>query len=279
LYRHTDPNQEALALQAGADDCISMNSDLRHAAVRTVQAAAGLDRPLIVRSPNAFNIAADDATVEGFEAQQPSTASGVGNDVIMVYDTDSIRVRNNKVKGAGPPFTWQDKNPGPGIAVLTSRDVNLEGNDIADTTEAGIWFGSSTGSSINYNRIVDTQYTGTLRPNWISIGPSHHNTIEGNRVRSAGNDTMVYDDGIRLGAAAHDNTVRDKRVSAAIRDGIHAVASTHHNTIQDNVIRGSGTGPTGRVDARDQSSGSGTAGTANTWTGRSCGVHSPEGLC
>lgn len=151
----------------------------------------------------------------------------------------------------------------------------IEDNRISNTSGAGIWFGSSTNGIIRDNRIKDTQYTGILIVKWWVYGPSHDNIIEDNKVSDAGSP-LVWDDGIRLGLGAYNNMVHDNRVTGSNASGIRAHWTTHDNTIEDNVMLGNATS-TG-YDAYDQSSGSGTAGTANTWEDNTFGTASPAGL-
>lgn len=57
-------------------------------------------------------------------------------------------------------------------------------------------------------------------------------------------------------------------------DGIHLLAGASGNTVEENEMKDSG-----GFDAHDESTGSETAGTANTWEENECETSSPAGLC
>jgi hypothetical protein len=57
-------------------------------------------------------------------------------------------------------------------------------------------------------------------------------------------------------------------------DGIHLSTGDSRNVIKGNSMRGDG-----MLDAHDESTGTGTAGTVNTWVKNSCATSSPAGLC
>jgi hypothetical protein len=79
--------------------------------------------------------------------------------------------------------------------------------------------------------------------------------------------------GIWLLSGASGVNVTRCTVSAAAAVGIQADAGSSANTIAGNKATGSGT-----FDGQDQSSGGGTAGTANFWSGNTLGSKSPSGL-
>jgi parallel beta-helix repeat protein len=233
---------------------------------------------VVIGAPRAFFVTVDNATVEGFEARSPE---GGGGDVILVYDADHVTVRENLITGSGPFTTMSPQypaNPNAGVSLLISDQVMVEGNKIRDTTGFGIWVGSTTGSVIRDNSIKDSQFTGIVLPDWESHGPSSGNTVEKNRIKSAGNPATIPDDGIRLDQGAFDNTIRYNIVTDSVWSGIKASSSTFDNTFVGNSMTGS-LGLDGGFDAWDQSTGSQTAGTANFWSGNLCVTQSPTGLC
>jgi parallel beta-helix repeat protein len=199
---------------------------------------------------DAIRITADGATVEGFLVIIAAAHDGIA------VKADNVAVRNNKVKGPGP-FTGHVPPTGAGISVILADGVTVEGNSIHETSGVGIWMGDASGCTIKDNHVAETQYTGILLAPYGP--PCDNNLVEGNHVVSAGTE-WCYDDGIRLGWGAHDNTLRNNKVNASIRDGIRAVGTSHDNIIQSNTMRGNGIPATDGVDAHD-------LGTDNTWTG------------
>lgn len=240
--------------------------------------AAKKRKVIVIGAPRAFLITADHATVEGFEARSPV---GGGGDVILVYDADHVTVRDNLITGSGPFITTSPQYPAipnAGVSLLISDQVTVEGNKIRDTTGFGIWVGSTTGSLIRDNSVTDSQFTGIVLPEWETNGPSSGNTVEKNRIKRAGNQATVPDDGIRLDQGAFDNIVRYNIVTDSVWSGIKATSTTFDNSIVGNSMSGS-LGLDGGFDAWDQSTGSHTAGTANFWSGNICTTMSPAGLC
>lgn len=92
-------------------------------------------------------------------------------------------------------------------------------------------------------------------------------TVAGNRM--VGNVT-----GIRLTGSGAGTSVRDNAVELSTEIGVRLEASTAGVAVTGNQVSGSGV-----VDCLDDSVGTGTAGTANTWTGNAGSLSSPAGLC
>ncbi len=233
----------------------------------TLQSAKKLGAEVVgvAYTGDAIRITADGATVEGFLVIIAAAHDGIA------VKADNVDVLNNKVKGPGP-FTGYVSPTGAGISAMNVDSVTVQGNSVHETSGAGIYMENVSNCTVADNKVVETQYTGILIW-WYS----NDNTITGNRVISAGTE-WNYDDGIRLGFRADDNTVEYNRVNASIRHGIHAAPPTSNNIIQYNEMRGNGIPASGGVDARDRSTGEGTAGTANWWTGNNGRTESPVGL-
>ncbi|MDH4230767.1 MAG: right-handed parallel beta-helix repeat-containing protein [Nitrospirota bacterium] len=244
----------------------------------TVRAAKS-EKAVVIGQPYAFIITADGAAVERFDAR--SSPEG-GGDVILVIGADNVTVRENKITGAGPCVvcegTLQPAIPNAGVSLLVSDNAVVLGNNIRDTTGFGIYIGSATNSLIKENHIKDSQFTGIVLADWEVNGPSSYNVIEGNRIKSAGDAATIRDDGIRLDQGANNNSVRYNHVTDSVWSGIKATASASDNDFIGNKTGGS-EGLDGNYDAFDQSSGSGTSGTANFWSGNECLTQSPAGIC
>ena len=79
-------------------------------------------------------------------------------------------------------------------------------------------------------------------------------------------------DGITL-EDAQSNVILDNRVNNNRRDGIHVETPSAQNFIADNHLARNG-----RFDAYDASTGTGTAGTANTWAANFGSTENVPGL-
>ena len=75
-----------------------------------------------------------------------------------------------------------------------------------------------------------------------------------------------------------DNTISKNDIRGSGDDGIHVYDGTG-NLFVKNHIRASGSVDSAAVDAEDDTTGSGTEGTANTWTDNRCRTSDPDGLC
>ena len=91
-------------------------------------------------------------------------------------------------------------------------------------------------------------------------------TVSGNRVERNGRDGVVLDDSSKV-------QVSDNEVSRNGRDGIHVTNGSSDNTITRNDLERNG-----RFDAYDDTTGAGTAGTANTWRDNQIGTANRPGL-
>jgi len=254
-----NPGDTVLVHRGTYDEDVDVNKDI---------IVRGLGYPVVY----SFWISGEGAIVEGFHV--------VMREVVSPWDgiavkADDVTVRNNIVEGSGP-FTGWVAPTGAGISVILCDGVTVVGNRISGTTGGGIWIGSSANCIITRNHIHDTQYMAILLADFSGHGPCHDNLIAFNWVMRAGTE-WNYDDGIRLGAGAYSNEVLRNFVFGCSRSGIRAVGTSHDNTIAHNIML-SNQGLGGGFDAHDLSSGSGTAGTANTWTKNVFRTSSPLGL-
>jgi nitrous oxidase accessory protein NosD len=117
-----------------------------------------------------------------------------------------------------------------GIYSLMATGVEIDHNMIEGSTLNGIVLDTTTGAQVNYNT---TDHNGSGKPGdgGIALFNSTNNTIDQNESSSNNGDGMFADSG-------STGNVFD------------------HNQLADNT----------NFDAKDQSTGSGTAGTGNTWT-------------
>jgi parallel beta-helix repeat protein len=130
--------------------------------------------------------------------------------------------------------------------------------------------GNSTGILIQRNVLVNPGFAGiAVRDTLADAGSTANVNVVGNTVTGAegsGIDVTAED---FAAVSARNNTLRNNGV-----DGIFFGSLTNGNQIRSNTASGNGT-----FDCEDDSSGSGTSGTANTWTNNNGGSDDPNGFC
>jgi parallel beta-helix repeat protein len=195
-------------------------------------------------------------------------------------------------------------NDAPMIFVNTTG-LQITKNVSTNSVGSGIFFGGGVSNAVvQNNTLTNGAFTGiNLRTNTFGNAPTPNNNIQivGNTISGFG------DDGIRLSAGAnnilvsknkitgnhndgialegeldtnnnlvngpHDNRIEQNTLQKNAHDGIFADASAVNNLFSKNEAKGNGL-----YDYEDQSHGTGTAGTANTWTKNKGKTASPPGL-
>lgn len=184
-----------------------------------------------------------------------------------------------------------------GTIVLVNTDAALvQYNHIHDTTSSGIFVGGGvTNTTIRFNRIVDLGGTG-INTN-VVFAPTMPNTglrIEKNHVSGSSFDGIRLNqtdlstvsgnksernvrDGIRLQNDSDSNTVSDNLSRDNGRDGMRVdgdLAQSELNTIEQNKMLGNF-----EHDCHDDTTGGGTAATANFWINDIGKTENRPGLC
>jgi hypothetical protein len=152
------------------------------------------------------------------------------------------------------------------------------GNHASDATNADNQVvGSEYGDGID----LDSVTTGTvLKHNVADNDPAEGVSLFGTTAVTANANTLRSDfNGFLLdlgstAVTANANTLKHNIVSASGNDGFLATSNSggnnfFHNSSLTNAV----------LDAQDQSTGLGTAGTANLWEGNNCQTSDPSGLC
>ncbi len=213
--------------------------------------------------------------------------------------TDNVTITNNTLINSLQGITnWN----GSGWKITHNKIVDLWTLSIGGGY--GILFGGRNGQGpFKDNVVSDNEVTGTLH---VAAGASGFNgagitlaalfgedgsggavAITKNRVVKneislmSDNPSAVDVTGIELGDTRVDptppvifgNKVSKNEIEHMDRYGI-AVTGAPGNRFKDNEIKNSG-----MLDAFDDTTGSGTAGTANKWTDNDCDTSSPDGLC
>jgi len=226
-----------------------------------------------------------------FTGQTNAAMIFVGNGS-TVQAQSNLRIRNNRMIDDAP------------IIMVNVANSSITGNLSDGSVGSGIFFGGGVHNvEVSHNTLRNGAFTGinlrtdpadypvaagdVNRDNIIThnnisgFGDSGirlregatGNLVAGNRVwgnGTAGDPTTG--DGISL-EDADGNVLRNNQVWSNRRDGIRVDALSSDNFILHNRLWNNG-----EFDARDDSSGSGTAGTANTWRNNSGFTESRPGL-
>ena len=218
------------------------------------------------------------ADVVGDTVRGPGMASDAAPIGIQVSDGARADVSFNSVSGN----LGNSSNEGVGILVLQTSHVNVEHNFVFGNDE-GILLAAFEGSPRVTNTEVEGNVSFSNTFNGIGLVNADHNEIERNTVYANGFD------GINVGSDPNDpnalpgtavgNEFEGNAAYLNGRAGIFLESTATDNTVTKNRLHNNNTNnlATG-ADAVDLSSGTGTAGTANTWRRNNFGTSNPAGL-
>lgn len=206
------------------------------------------------------------------------TVSGEGSNANVAF---------NVIKGAGPTSTTAQN----GAQVSSGADANVTANAISDNvyspgtvTATGVLVFGPVGDvnvSANVLKANDTGVYafGTDRFTRVSTNKISSSTFDGITLDTVtqtllqNNDSSNNDEGIGVygstGAKVDNNDTDDNDT-----DGLFADSGTSGNAFTNNEASGNG-----NLDCEDTSTGTGTAGTANTWLRDTGDTDSPNGIC
>jgi len=188
--------------------------------------------------------------------------STIAQNGIQVSSGARGKVSDNVVSGnqfTGPDFE------STGIIVFNTSDVKVTDNKTFANDE-GILLFDATGVKVSYNSSRNNTFNG------IGVLGGSGNKIEDNDASRNGFD------GINLENTT-GNIVKDNRTFQNGRAGIFLEATATGNIIKHNHMKHNNPANTADgADAVDLSTGTGTAGTANTWRHNRFRTSSPAGL-
>ncbi len=229
------------------------------------------------------NIHVEDNSIRGPVAPKVHAPNGV-----QISRGAEALVKGNEVRDASigivPP------NAGSGILLFCPGPTVVEGNKIfssdtgvnlEDASNARVIGNETTGSAFDAYPLLSgvAVFFGLNVPFPVGCpgGPqaTANNLLEGNKASTSGRD------GVHLEAFAaqpgpSNNRVFNTEVRTSVRDGIR-IDQGAGNRVVNNSMQGSG-----EHDAHDETVGTGTGGTANTWTNNECkspNKQNKPGLC
>ena len=174
-----------------------------------------------------------------------------------------------------------------GILLFGPGDVLTEHNTLT-SNDVGVYVFETTASRSPYNRIRASTFDGLIlqlgsgnqaahnktdhnKGPGIGVYDSDNNAVEDNHVEDNESSGILLDNGNTNDVG--DNKIRNNG-TGDMGDGIRVEMTSTDNTIRENHLRDNVT-----YDCRDNSVGSGTAGTANSWVNDHGETSQPPGLC
>jgi parallel beta-helix repeat protein len=180
----------------------------------------------------------------------------VAQNGIQVSDGATAVISNNTI--SNHVYTG-DGAEAAGIVTSDAGSLVISNNRVTGNQD-GLLIEGGSGVAIFNNTVLDSRLDG------IVLNEVSGALVRGNRVTGSGRDGIFVVDTVN--AVFVGNHVRDND-----RDGLHVEGTSKNLVIFGNQLRGND-----RFDAFDDTTGSGTAGTANLWFGNSIGTKSPAGL-
>jgi parallel beta-helix repeat protein len=195
---------------------------------------------------------------------------------LLLYSTGTLNVTDNTVTANDVNAYLIDDGTGPTEGAWTiSGNTVTDGADNANT--AGFGDGIDVDSTSNAVSITGNTVTGGAN-NGISLFSTTNATVSNNTTsNNRGDGIYVGGPGSTQTGNASDNTVSNNTSSKNGQDGILADTDSSANTFSGNILK-----KDVRYDIEDLSTGTGSGGTANTWSGGTCkpmNDSSPSGLC
>jgi parallel beta-helix repeat protein len=291
--------QESVDIQK---DRLKLESTPALAAVIKAPAVVEPDPQAIVSITNA-----KDVSVKGFTITGPYTSSGCAGEHYGVYvgaNASNAKIEKNRVteiRDADPALRGcqdgfaigVDARTGPASASIRENTVDLFQKDGINVFEMNAF------ATVENNVVKDAGASEITAPNGIEVDNGAVAKIKGNDVSGmvytpapasngtgillfeagsgtevANNNVFLNDDGISLydttGVKVHDNFSHDQLVY----DGFYANPGSTGNVFENNKASGNH-----EHDCHDDSTGTGTAGTGNTWKKDKGTTATPAGIC
>jgi parallel beta-helix repeat protein len=228
-----------------------------------------------IASINGYSVQVGDNTTPGTAVIKDSTLDNYQKGGVWVLDLNSSRpsvatVSNDMITGVGATAATAQF----GVKVQSGAQATIDHNSISANAYTGA---SGFGRGINITGGAAGNIN--IRANTIdgcdigvSISGTSGATVDSNNLSNNNHD------GLDLTASTTGATVSSNTLNNNGRDGIFVDSTSTGNIFFFNTARGNNALANGGFDAEDQSTGGGTNGTGNTWSGDSFGTTSPPGL-
>jgi len=254
---------------------------------------AGTQSQIIIQGNNLFN----DSSIALINVEGARVANnhsdGANGSAIFLDGVSDVHVVNNRLTGqegstVGIHVT-QDS-----AATQPSFNNVIRGNDISDfrrtgsfgilldsgamdnLVESNVVSGNSAGIGLE-NSMSNTVQDNTANHNFlvgIKLETSTNNIVRDNRTRHNDLGRIIANDGKGIALLNSDgNVISGNQSTGNAIDGVFVDSGSANNSIHNNTLLNNGFD-----DEHDQSTGSGTAGTANTWAHNRHHTASPAGL-
>ena len=159
------------------------------------------------------------------------------------------------------------------VAMFNAPGTVLDHNEVEQSFGSSFFIGGGNdGSVITHNKVSDGAYDAIQTTLLFGGTASTDLEISHNDIDHMGRNG-IYASGFG-GPSMTSSLVSDNHSKNNVNDGIKIGPLNSGNTILNNDMKGNT-----NFDAEDDSSGTGTAGTANTWLKNKCNTSFPLGLC
>jgi parallel beta-helix repeat protein len=165
-----------------------------------------------------------------------------------------IAITHNESVNDGAIVTFASSGP-------AAYNLTVDYNKVIGSAGSGIVTFNVTNSEYSYNDVENGTFNG------VSLHQTNNSAVKSNKASG------FPLDGIRLGDSSNNNTVATNRADNNGEAGLGATESSSGNTIQQNHMTGNA------PDCYDDTTGTGTAGTANFWINDFGVTQNRPGLC
>jgi parallel beta-helix repeat protein len=191
---------------------------------------------------------ADDVRIEGFDIDSSGNAVGI----TVEGETERVDVRTNRVQHASSA----------GIEIFESSDAIVRDNTLINNTGIGLRLLEAFRTQAKHNT---TSHNGT---DGIAVFEGAGNRVDSNTSNSNGRN------GVNVCFDTRQNLIENTKARGNAAAGIAVCHDGATETqLKKNTLQQNG------IDASDQSTGMGTAGTNSIWTKNKCASSDPAGLC